>query len=207
MKIEIHFEISIKREPRESAVAKETTITAESFSRLRRIVERQSGKVCAYCGNIDKKGHIDHVIPLSRGGDDSLENLVWACRRCNLSKGSKTVGEWKRSSINLNELLEDVESDADTILGELNLLPQTSDPDTVTYFLKEIMRGQSLAHSFWTGNGNPLTRTETDLLKQGLENLKIIEPINPDSQSQGYRLTANGAQDIASILERMGIDE
>jgi 5-methylcytosine-specific restriction endonuclease McrA len=37
--------------------------------------------------------NIDHVLPRSRGGDDSWENLVTACRVCNLRKGWKTPEE------------------------------------------------------------------------------------------------------------------
>lgn len=47
---------------------------------------------CIYCG--DPSEHIDHVIPLSRGGDHSLDNLVASCAKCNLSKGAKLPTEW-----------------------------------------------------------------------------------------------------------------
>ena len=43
---------------------------------------------CQYCGS---KGDLtfDHVIPRARGGVTSWENVVAACSRCNLKKGSK----------------------------------------------------------------------------------------------------------------------
>jgi 5-methylcytosine-specific restriction endonuclease McrA len=37
---------------------------------------------------------IDHVIPVSRGGQHVPDNLVAACKRCNCSKGTKLIGEW-----------------------------------------------------------------------------------------------------------------
>ena len=45
---------------------------------------------CQYCG---AKGDLtfDHVVPRARGGITSWENVVAACGRCNLSKGSKTL--------------------------------------------------------------------------------------------------------------------
>ncbi|WP_193141719.1 MULTISPECIES: HNH endonuclease [unclassified Meridianimarinicoccus] len=45
---------------------------------------------CQYCGD---KGDLtfDHVIPRARGGITSWENVVAACGRCNLRKGSKTL--------------------------------------------------------------------------------------------------------------------
>lgn len=36
------------------------------------------------------KAHIDHIIPISRGGDSTPENLRVLCRTCNLSKSDKT---------------------------------------------------------------------------------------------------------------------
>ena len=49
---------------------------------------------CLYCGSI-KNIEADHVIPISRGGRHSIGNLVPACKRCNISKGKKTIMEWK----------------------------------------------------------------------------------------------------------------
>lgn len=37
---------------------------------------------------------LDHVLPRSRGGSDSLHNLVLACGPCNGRKGARTPGEW-----------------------------------------------------------------------------------------------------------------
>jgi 5-methylcytosine-specific restriction endonuclease McrA len=43
---------------------------------------------CQYCGS-DKHLTVDHVIPRSRGGDDSWENVVTSCAACNLKKGDR----------------------------------------------------------------------------------------------------------------------
>lgn len=50
---------------------------------------------CFYCGSLEDI-HLDHVIPISRGGNDSIGNLVPACKPCNLSKYNKTITEWKK---------------------------------------------------------------------------------------------------------------
>jgi 5-methylcytosine-specific restriction endonuclease McrA len=50
---------------------------------------------CQYCGRT-AGGHelsLDHVLPLSRGGTTSWENVVAACRPCNLRKGNRTPHE------------------------------------------------------------------------------------------------------------------
>ena len=50
-----------------------------------------SGWVCYYCGG--EASQVDHVIPIANGGDPmSLDNLVAACKRCNLAKGKKSQG-------------------------------------------------------------------------------------------------------------------
>ena len=50
---------------------------------------------CQYCGKQPplRELNIDHVLPRSRGGDDTWENLVTACRVCNLRKGRRTPDE------------------------------------------------------------------------------------------------------------------
>ena len=57
----------------------------------RRGVLRRDGQRCAYCGN--GATTIDHVLPRSRGGDDSWENLVACCLKCNNLKSDRTPGE------------------------------------------------------------------------------------------------------------------
>ncbi len=42
-----------------------------------------------------RKPSLDHVVPLSKGGDDSFENTVAACRGCNNAKGCLSVEEFK----------------------------------------------------------------------------------------------------------------
>lgn len=59
---------------------------------LRRIRET-FGTACVYCGAVATT--LDHVVPLSRGGLHSVENLVPACGPCNRSKHAKTPEEWQ----------------------------------------------------------------------------------------------------------------
>jgi len=54
-------------------------------------VLRRDDMRCAYCGV--HASTIDHVIPRSRGGADSWENLVACCLRCNNIKGDRTPQE------------------------------------------------------------------------------------------------------------------
>lgn len=54
---------------------------------LRLAVHRRDGFVCAICGT-DEHLSLDHVIPESRGGPTTLENLRVLCRPCNSRKGA-----------------------------------------------------------------------------------------------------------------------
>jgi len=49
---------------------------------------------CFYCEDRPYE-HLEHCIPLSRGGTHTKDNLVPACASCNLSKGTKTPDEWE----------------------------------------------------------------------------------------------------------------
>jgi len=68
-------------------------INMSSITRELKIQIRSSEKACEYCGEIDDLSW-DHLIPRSRGGPDSAENLVLCCRSCNSSKGSKGLYAW-----------------------------------------------------------------------------------------------------------------
>ena len=52
---------------------------------------------CAYCGVVDQPLQRDCVLPISRGGSYTLENVVPACAACNQSKGNDEVTSWLRS--------------------------------------------------------------------------------------------------------------
>jgi 5-methylcytosine-specific restriction endonuclease McrA len=51
---------------------------------------------CAYCGATDGRLQRDCVLPLSRGGRYTLENIVPACRSCNASKCNDEITGWMR---------------------------------------------------------------------------------------------------------------
>lgn len=50
-------------------------------------------QACCYCGSQEFLS-VDHLIPTKRGGANSGDNLVWACRSCNSSKCANDALEW-----------------------------------------------------------------------------------------------------------------
>lgn len=53
---------------------------------------------CYYCEKpfSGKSVHFDHIIPLSKGGAHSIENLCVSCPHCNQTKFNKPIQEWMR---------------------------------------------------------------------------------------------------------------
>ena len=69
-------------------------------------LRERDGDLCTYCGvDLDfspnppgehrpTTAHLDHVVPISRGGPHTFDNAVLACAACNLSKNDRTPEEW-----------------------------------------------------------------------------------------------------------------
>lgn len=88
------------------AAAHRTVAAAQSLLRsllLAAVVDRD-GEACHYCqvptvvdpepAQRFRERTLDHVVPLSRGGRDELENCVAACRSCNSRKAARPVHEY-----------------------------------------------------------------------------------------------------------------
>lgn len=65
-----------------------------STNQLLELIEKSSE--CYWCKESlsDKVTHIDHLVPLSRGGLHTISNLRVTCSKCNLKKGNKTPEEY-----------------------------------------------------------------------------------------------------------------
>lgn len=57
-------------------------------------VKTKDSFACVNCSSKDDLC-VDHKMPESMGGDNSLSNLQTLCRSCNSSKGTKTMEEWR----------------------------------------------------------------------------------------------------------------
>jgi 5-methylcytosine-specific restriction endonuclease McrA len=67
----------------------------------RREVLRRDHHTCQYCGS-SKRLTLDHVIPRSKGGLHTWDNVVTACERCNSRKGDV----WRQAALRLRSLSE-----------------------------------------------------------------------------------------------------
>jgi 5-methylcytosine-specific restriction endonuclease McrA len=65
-------------------------IPYKEISLSRRNVLHRDNYTCQYCGERRHDLTIDHIMPRSKGGIDSWENVVAACLKCNVKKGDRT---------------------------------------------------------------------------------------------------------------------
>lgn len=67
---------------------------------IRQRIAARDGFICQYCGDAGTMTNgpdgttwtVDHVMPLSKGGNTADDNLVLACKPCNSRKHANTVG-------------------------------------------------------------------------------------------------------------------
>ena len=93
---------SAVRTPRGS-VRVPTVIVAVNFARVpkkrpklsARAIRERDGNRCQYTGRLlhPAEGSLDHVVPRSRGGADSWENLVWSAKEVNQRKADRLPHE------------------------------------------------------------------------------------------------------------------
>ncbi len=64
-------------------------------AKLRFEILKRDSNTCVYCGrkSPDVVLHVDHVVPVARGGTNTLSNLVTACEDCNRGKGATALDD------------------------------------------------------------------------------------------------------------------
>ena len=89
----LKYEISISALRAQASWAREASREPIPL-KLRYEVYKKYDDYCTYC-HVRFRGDktIDHVIPVSRGGSNDIENLVVCCRSCNSTKGVKSLEE------------------------------------------------------------------------------------------------------------------
>ena len=64
-----------------------------SYLELRFFILKRDNFTCQYCGKNPKedkiKLHLDHIIPVSKGGLTNKDNLITSCQECNIGKSNK----------------------------------------------------------------------------------------------------------------------
>lgn len=68
------------------------TLYPNDWTTIREIILNRDNQTCVYCGN--PATHVDHIVPVSKGGLHVENNLVSACERCNKSKNNRDFLTW-----------------------------------------------------------------------------------------------------------------
>lgn len=91
--------IIVKKNQKRRAVKKGAAVGQDAKATLARIRSIKSPDVmpCHWCGTdtTKDKRHVDHIIPISRGGPHAADNLCCACPRCNYRKRNKMPEEFR----------------------------------------------------------------------------------------------------------------
>ena len=69
-------------------------IHPSTILRENRLLVKGGADQCAYCNYHGEGLEWEHIIPLSRGGPDTIDNQVLACRHCNAEKSDRCPYEW-----------------------------------------------------------------------------------------------------------------
>ncbi len=74
------------------ATVVQNRVARRSMRPKRQTVFQKTDGICHYCASSAET--IDHMVPLSRGGSNDIENLIGACKKCNGDKGNATAEEY-----------------------------------------------------------------------------------------------------------------
>jgi len=102
---------------------------------LEALIERD-GPVCVWCGRAALGNDLtaDHIVPRSRGGRTSPENLTVACRSCNKRRGTKPVVSFVRSLLD-----EGARPRGDSLLVGLGRLAASDRRDLAAYGTRQLV--------------------------------------------------------------------
>lgn len=71
--------------------------TLEDRERLLR-VQKYKCNNCKCCIKERSSRHLDHIMPISKGGSNNADNLQWLCKQCNMSKKDKHPIDWAQQN-------------------------------------------------------------------------------------------------------------
>jgi 5-methylcytosine-specific restriction endonuclease McrA len=75
---------------------KASRFSSSERAKYRTSLIRKYGSICFYCKtSVDASAHIDHKVPIAKGGKHIITNFVLACMQCNQEKHAKDIDEYR----------------------------------------------------------------------------------------------------------------
>ena len=112
-------------------------------SDIRQAVFERDNHTCQYCGRCGEgvEFEIDHIIPLSRGGNNDIRNLITACKECKRAKHNRLL-----NADELREIAEKINSSLEYLMSLAN--DGTRNTAKISVYIDDEMReGLSLLAS------------------------------------------------------------
>lgn len=123
-------------------------------SDIRQAVFERDNYICQYCGRCGEGVDlgIDHIIPLSRGGNNDIRNLITACKECNRAKHNRLL-----NADELREIAEKINSSLEYLMSLAN--DGTHNTAKISLYIDDEMRdGLSLLASLENVSITAITR-------------------------------------------------
>jgi hypothetical protein len=137
---------------------------------LRGIVYAKTEGHCWYCGEFLEPfdtWQIDHQHPRSQGGADAVDNLVAACRRCNLRKNGRTIEQYRTYlERRLSDKLGEFSDFACDFIEDIAGMTPT---DELAEFINSLKVAHGLAFYRVTFHGEPAYEEATEAVDTPIE--------------------------------------
>lgn len=107
----------------------------------RKLIHSRCNGRCAYCGCAlkYKDMQVDHVVPLSNGGEDTLENMLPSCRSCNHYKGMFGLEDFRERVEDMPKVLM---RDSVTYKNAVRFGLVKPDQHTVVFYFEKMAAGR-----------------------------------------------------------------
>ena len=144
--------------------------------KIRFEVFKRDSFTCQYCGRSAPEAilHVDHIMPVSKGGDSDITNLITACDSCNQGKSDiqlddNAVMEKRKKQLDeLQERREQIEMMYEWHSGLLDI--DNDSTDVVCLLFKELVPGHSINEN---GEAKIKILIKKYTLNEVIESLKI----------------------------------
>ena len=67
------------------------------WQEIKKVVRARDGMRCVCCGSTELL-HVDHIVPLSKGGSSEFHNLQTLCKSCHEKKTGRPLRDWRENS-------------------------------------------------------------------------------------------------------------